>query len=209
MGIMSKAVKQNNYSSWLAGAAVVAVLVPIIAVITYRFQFGTYKSENTEVWGQFGDFLNVFISIANLVIFGVLTFVIHKTERQRDNEKDILESAKTRPILIFKDIGGKWICRNVGEGTAINGMIAYKGGTSANWENPVKVYSFMSGEPFEIDWRRFNVYQWRAKYYDVHGNVYTSTCTGDETLFEFDINGLYEVEGKALRLEDVKGKSYD
>ncbi|SOD80947.1 hypothetical protein [Spirosoma fluviale] len=205
---MNKNSKQYNYSYWLVGAAVIAILIPIIAVIIYRFQFGTHKSEKTEVWGQFGDFLNVFISIANLVIFGVLTFVIHKSERHRDTEKDILESAKTRPILIFKDIGGKWICKNVGEGTAINAMIAYKGGTSVNWENPVKVYSLMSGEPFEIDWR-ISVYQWRAKYYDVHGNVYTSTCTSDETLFEFDINGLYEVEGEALRLEDVKGKSYD
>lgn len=200
--------RKNNYSLSLVGAAIMAILLPAIALIFYIYQFGTDRSTETEIWGQFGDFLNVFISMANLIIFSTLTFVIHKIERQREGEKDILESAKTRPILIFKDIGERWACKNVGEGAALNGIISYSEGSS-NWENPVKIYSLMPGEEFEIHWRKSNVHQWRAKYYDIHNQVYTSTCTNDETLFEIAMNGLIEVENIALRLEQVKGKSFD
>lgn len=186
----------------------IGVLIIILAIYFYSFTFGFSISKDQAIWGQFGDFMNVFVAIANLFVVSFLTYYLNKIEEKREEENKILEKSKVRPILIFRDIGMKWECVNVGEGTAMNIMIAYKTNTDS-WENPVKIYSLIPKEKFEIDWKKYNVSKWVATYYDIHNTVFTSICEKDDTIYEIDKNELYEFENNYKRLEDVKNLSFD
>jgi len=195
---------RNLFFAFGAGAFVISC-----AFFFYALQFGFLVSKNRTVWGEFGDFMSVFVAIANLVVVSSLTYFIAKIEDKRDEENRNLENSKIRPILIFKDIGKKWACRNVGEGAAMNIMIAYKTKSTLSWENPIKIYSLVPKEEFEIEWRKYQVFQWSAVYYDIHGTVFTSICENDDTVFEIDKNELLSFTNNYKRLEDVKNISFD
>jgi hypothetical protein len=201
--------KKNQTYKNLSFAFGAGAIIIVFSFLFYTFHFGFKVSVNHAIWGQFGDFMSVFISIANLIIISSLTYFIAKIEEKRDQENRNLELSKVRPILIFKDIGMKWACRNVGEGAALNVMIAYKTNLAHDWENPVKIYSLTSNEEFKIEWKKFHIAKWVAVYYDIYGTVFSSTCEHDDTIYQAEINELLAFINHYKRLEDVKNVSFD
>jgi len=187
----------------------IGALIILIACLFYLYMFGFTIPDNQVVWGQFGDYLSVFVAIASLVVIGSLTYFIAKNEERRDRENQILENSKIRPILIFKDIGEKWACKNVGEDAALNIMIAFKTNNLHSWEHPVKIYSMTSKEEFQIEWKKFGVATWVATYNDIRGEVYTSICEDDDTVYEIGRNELNSYKNKYIRLETAKKTSFD
>ncbi len=187
---------------------ITGAMVILIAALFYRYQFGSYLSKQQNIWAEFGDYMNVFVSLANLIIVSSISYFLYKNEQKRDQENTILENSKIRPILIFKDIGETWSCRNVGQGAAMNIKIAYKTNENENWQNPVKIYSLMSGEEFKITWKRFGLLKWVAVYYDINNYVYSSICENDYTNYEANINELGNIENY-LRLEEAMKKNFE
>ena len=187
----------------------IGALIIIVACLFYFYMFDFTLSNDQAVWGQFGDYLSVFVAIASLVVISSLTYFIAKNENRRDDENKILENSKIRPILIFKDIGGKWACKNVGEGAALNIMIAYKTNNLHSWEHPVKIYSMTSKEEFQIEWKKFGVAKWVATYNDIRGEVFTSICEDDDTVYQIGRNELKIIGKTYMRLEDAKKISFD
>lgn len=204
----------NTFKTWLTNnkrwiPLILGTVIIVFAFIFYSFQFGFSLSQDQTVWGEFGDFMNVFVAIANLFVIGYLTIFFAEMEEQRDQESKKLEELKIRPNLIFKDIGEKWACRNIGEGAAMNIMIAYKTSNVGQWENPVKIYSLVPKEEFVINWKKNYIHKWVAVYYDIRGNVLTSTCENDDTNVDIGKNELLAFKNKYRRLEDVKNVSFD
>jgi hypothetical protein len=197
----------TNKKRWIP--LILGTILIVFAFIFYSFQFGFSLSKDQTVWGEFGDYMNVFVAIANLFVIGYLTIFFAEMEEQRDKENRTLEEFKIRPNLIFKDIGAKWACRNIGEGAAMNIMIAYKTSNVGQWENPIKIYSLVPKEEFVIEWRKSLIYKWAAVYYDIRGNVITSTCENDDTNVYIGKNELIAFKNNYKRLEDVKNVSFD
>lgn len=200
--------RKNNYT-WFIVAITIAVTIVIVPLICYLYTFKNGISLRNEDWGTFGDFMNVFVSFASLIVVSALTYQLHKIELQNATESHKLDETRSRPILIFKDIGGKWACSNVGVGTGLNVLIAYKYDEESPWMHPVKAYSLKPGDELTLDWKKYQVYEWRARYYDVWGNVFTSTCKEDETKVEINYNGLESEEKSTIRLEDARRNPYD
>jgi len=79
-------------------------------------------SINLSDWGAFGDFFNVWVSVANLILFSTLTIFLHQYEKSRNLEVDLQEKARNRPILVFipNNSTSAWDVKNVGVQVALN-----------------------------------------------------------------------------------------
>jgi len=149
-------------------AFAVSAFIVLTPLIFYFCKFSN-QSNDQEKWGQFGDFMNVWVSSASLIILGALTYYLNALDSYRQEEqnaKDILrqqeswdlensrqeanriiEDARNRPYVIYKyDIFLKvWKIKNVGIGPALNIRVSFKG-LDDNWIMPVKIHSLAAGE---------------------------------------------------------------
>lgn len=213
--------------NWAIGGSVFVIAAGIIA---YICKFHNYPiSDDQAIWGQLGDYLNMFVSTASLILISVLTYVIHDTEMRREEAqkkedkdhadardkeeaarsraRDEDEKARDRPILAFmveSEAGGQkfWKIKNISRNVALNPVIAIDHGDGF-WTYPVKIYSLGAGEHMILRWF-LQVNRICAVYYDVKENVLTSTIQNDRVKIEPDINALdHLAEKNYIRLEDA------
>ncbi|WP_247233355.1 hypothetical protein [Telluribacter sp. SYSU D00476] len=136
-----------------------SVSIIIIPLLLYFSQFPNNLlsrlafSDDPERWAHFSDFLNVWVSIANLVLLGMLTFLIHRYEVKKEEERDEDEKRKNRPILVFtfNRHSGLWSIKNAGVQVALNIVVDFKNPDGNNWVNAHKIYSLIPGEAKELD----------------------------------------------------------
>ena len=84
--------------AWLIMA--VPFIVILIPLIIYSSKFGHLGlSNNQEIWGQFGDFLNVWVSLASLIAISMLTYFIHTREHSLQNSLREQENVLNRPLI--------------------------------------------------------------------------------------------------------------
>ena len=90
--------------------------------------------------------------------------------------------ASIRPILVFLyDNERGWHARNVGDGPALNVIIAKRQPTGS-WIQPVRVPPIDSGDFFLLFWALHdNAHQLGAMYEDFQGRIYSSICARDLT----------------------------
>ena len=183
----------------LLGILGMFVLIIIgIPIYCYVDTFGSHISDKKEAWSQFGDFLNVFVSIANLILVSALTYIIYAYQREDESNKSI-------PILIFKvnPTTRNWVVQNVGKGVALNILVTYSKQLD-KWEKPTKIYSLSDNLEKELPWFEPSL-QCSAIYYDYLGNVFSSICINDDTKFIKNANHLSEFKENYHRLEDSLG----
>ncbi|AZI20183.1 hypothetical protein [Chryseobacterium taklimakanense] len=70
----------------IISAIILLIILSLIPFLFYVYKFGTLVlSSDKEVWGQFGDYiggtLNPFLTFANIIIIGYLTYEISKREQ--------------------------------------------------------------------------------------------------------------------------------
>jgi hypothetical protein len=85
-----------------------------------------------------------------------------------------------KPVLVFVDDPdqGCWTLNNIGNGPALNVVVAQRAG--GQWFNPVRVPPFSRDAAFRLEWLgRVNDTGLGASYADFEGHRYTSTL-GDE-----------------------------
>lgn len=81
----SKRLKKKCY---LRITALLSILLVVGAIGMYIYQFGFYISNSKEEWAQFGDFLNVFVGLANLLLISVITLLIYENQKNEEEEKE-------------------------------------------------------------------------------------------------------------------------
>jgi hypothetical protein len=87
-----------------------------------------------------------------------------------------------KPVLVFVDDPeqGCWVLRNVGNGPALNVLVALRHG--GRWFNPVLVPPFGKDSSFPLRWLgRINTAGLGATYSDFEDRRYTSTLGGERS----------------------------
>lgn len=91
-------------------------------------------------------------------------------------------ATSVRPVLVFQyDPNDGWTLRNVGNGPALNVLIALKTDDLADWTEPMRIPPLSKDGQFSL--QRWAVY-WRSRtlgatYSDIQERVYSTTCTND------------------------------
>ena len=127
--------------------AIVAVFI-ILPVIAYLINFYSQSiSQESTHWSDFATYFAVFISIANLIVFILLTKEIHAYNLKKDEQLAKLE----KPIISFRLQPGstKYFAENVGRGTALN-VIICGDLQQYNWGEAYLYYSFSANSEKEI-----------------------------------------------------------
>ena len=87
-----------------------------------------------------------------------------------------------RPVLVFEFSDDKgWILRNVGNGPALNIVVAMKEDDTSEWKKPVRIPPLPKDGFFNLsklveDW---NIRTLGTNYFDIGKQQYSSTCTND------------------------------
>lgn len=120
-----------------------------------------------------------------------------------------------KPVLVFVDEGdGKcWAVRNVGNGPALNVLVAERSRMKGVWFNPVRLPPLGKDASFALTWLgRQNSYGLAATYSDFEDRRYTTTTGGEYSRTyegdrlppwgdEREIKRYWELEGRLLVTE--------
>jgi hypothetical protein len=110
------------------------------------------------------------------LIFSIVSFVLSYRLGRESSVTNV------RPVLVLEydgDVG--WILRNVGNGPALNVLVAQKQ-VGGNWFNPVRVPPLAAGGSFVPAWlNHVNTTGLGATYTDVDGRKYSSVTGNDLT----------------------------
>jgi hypothetical protein len=156
---------------------VAAFLRPVAGVET-----GRWFNVNTAV---FISVVSVAIAFASLII----NFFLNRTASIRAR----------KPVLVFIDDPeqGSWILRNVGNGPALNILVAER--ASGWWFNPVRVTPLARDASFALTWLgRVNISGLGASYADFENRRYTSTL-GAEISRAYDGDRLPNWDEKEIK----------
>ena len=86
-------------------------------------------------------------------------------------------SIKPVVVMVFED-GGHWRIQNVGNGPALNLVVAIKQ-EDGEWQNPVRVPPLSKDGDFLLQWQEDKVKQIGVSFEDFSGRAYTSICHND------------------------------
>jgi hypothetical protein len=86
------------------------------------------------------------------------------------------------PTLVFVyDSKKGWSISNVGNGPALNVIVAHQNHGEDNWKDPTRLYPIPEDEVVLIEWVGDNPDKLMAAYTDVHNRPYTSLTDEDLT----------------------------
>lgn len=159
-----------------------------IPVICYLIQFGDQgMSDSQETWAHFGDYLNVWVSLASLIAISILTYVIHLREQSLQHSLKEREDVINRPLLAIQALGvyNLYRIKNIGVGPALDIKTSfipddwYRVENSGNYVVPENHPPLGSGHEHE-----FSEYgasrTMVAVYSDIWGNKISTFLTGDQ-----------------------------
>jgi hypothetical protein len=87
-----------------------------------------------------------------------------------------------RPVLTFQfDVNKGWSVRNVGNGPALDVLVAMKSDDSSDWAHPMRIPPLSKDGEFGLqEWEVYiNARTLGATYSDIQQRTYTTTCTDD------------------------------
>lgn len=191
--------KTGNSGPILWGIIIAAGFI-FIGAGAYIFRFHNHAwADSPEAWGQLGDYMNMYVSAASLVLVSFLTYLVHRAQAEAERARD-------RPIIVFQtevDPQTKepyWVIRNATDNVALNVLVTHNE-QPGDWKKPVMVYTLGGRQERKMPWFR-PANQIRAVYYDVKGNVLTSTMQSDRITIEPGVNGLSHFKENEYRRYD-------
>lgn len=175
-----------------------------VPIIVYLCNFYSQSiSNDSSNWSDFATYFTGFISLANLIVFILLTKEIHAYNLKKDEQV----SKQDKPIISFKlDTGSrKYFAENVGKGTALNVIIC--GNLKEDiWNEAYHYYSFSPNTEKEVKVNLNNALL--AKYTDIFGTEYISYMDSDRLrYFEVEIENEkneYPEEYKKAKYKTVQ-----
>lgn len=177
---------KSSSSKLIYKFVIFASLIIIIPLGLYFFHFHGRLSDNSAEWANFAIYLTAFISLSNLIVFAIFSFLVYQYNKGKD---DLLLSLE-RPILQFslihKGQGDNretlYQATNVGRGPALN--IIYHFFYDKKAPNAYLGYSMSpSNKPYILGPRFVKAIL--ATYNDVSGNKYFSLIENDRNEFAF------------------------
>ena len=86
-------------------------------------------------------------------------------------------------VFIYNSANG-WSVKNVGNGPALNVIIAHQNHGANKWQAPTRLYPLAAGDKIHIKWVGRSPNKLMATYADVHNRNYTSLTDEDLTTIE-------------------------
>lgn len=163
----------------------IILVVPIIIFTTINYQ--NPFSKNVLDWAAFSTFYIIFIALGNLIVFLVLSFVIHNHNVTKDNENTTLKKQLNKPIIIFRmeEYASCYYIQNIGNGSALNVVLYVKSKESECWDASYKYFSF--GKDYSYPINLHNIHCLCAVYNDIFDNKYATFMRHhDLKVFDFD-----------------------
>jgi hypothetical protein len=119
-----------------------------------------------------------YVSVAALVVSVISFGLTHRLSAQT-------ATMSVRPVLVFEYSEGMgWSIRNVGNGPALNVVVAERTQTPP-WLKPVRIPPLPKDGTLQLGWiGHRNVRTLGATYVDISNRSYSSTCTDDLSLTE-------------------------
>src|ERR1700728_711650 len=78
-------------------------LIFLIPNIFYWYNIGCSITDDTAKWGQYGDFINSFLSIINIIVLFYLTYIVHTNEEERNKYNLQLEEKRHQDNIEFEN----------------------------------------------------------------------------------------------------------
>jgi hypothetical protein len=89
------------------------------------------------------------------------------------------------PVLVFVyDKDGQWVLQNLGNGPALNVVVAEKANDDAQWTHPVRIPPLPREGRFSLH-VNVNTRWLGASYMDIEGHDYSATCVEDDSRVTF------------------------
>jgi len=117
------------------------------------------------------DWVALTAIVVSVISFGLSFYLSLRSSR-----------ASIRPVItiVYEDKSG-WCVRNVGNGPALNVVVAQKPSDS-DWFRPVRVPPVSAGGNFHLSWMAHDyIHGLGVGYEDFQGHVFTSVCVNDLT----------------------------
>lgn len=196
----------KNFSWILPILSLIALAVVIFPGYQYWKHFGSPVPLQSDKWGHLGDFLNVWVSLASLIMLGGLTYYIHRIDQKRDDENKNVEGARSRPYLVMRDADLGLMVRNVGNGPALN--VRYAIFKNGNWRITSRLPSLMSGEEIEFDSSTATPGDiFGFSFSDIHGTNYSSLHESNVIDFYIDNDIFMENNAYKKKKEEILKKT--
>jgi hypothetical protein len=128
-------------------------------------------SESHEPWWKQPERV---ISTLALTI-SVISFALSYLQSQRGAVTSVM------PVLVFVyEQSGQWVLQNLGNGPALNVVVAEKASDNSAWSNPIRIPPLpREGRfPLRVD---VNARWLAASYNDIQGHDYSATSVNDDS----------------------------
>jgi len=117
--------------------------------------------------------VELLLSILALVV-AVVSFTMSFMQSQNAAVTGVM------PVLGFVyDEDGRWVLQNLGNGPAMNIVVAIRQNDTAGWCDPVRLPPLAQDGKLALRWVGLDVRWLGASYTDVEGRKYTATCVND------------------------------
>jgi len=158
----------------------------LVFIFNFRYSF---ISNETSDWGSFSDYLNPFVSLANLILIAFITYFVNKTN---------LLVEKPTIVFAWDNDNKKYRIKNIGKGAALNIVLKHKEKRdSEGWDSNVLCYSLGQNDEILIKWSKGED-EWIAYYDDIFDNHYFSNIRDDYV----KIGKINNKEYKILKQEE-------
>lgn len=179
-------------------------LILLPALVFFLYFRNDVALDKSSGWADLATYMSVFVSLANLAVFIILTEKLHSYNQQRD---DLLSKAD-KPIIIFKlkKENTNYLAENVGRGAALNVII--KGDLDIPnkcWNEAYHYYSFSANMEKKVCVKKNNALL--AEYEDIYGNEYVSYMDWDKLRY-FEIKTENKKREKSEEPEELKISKY-
>ena len=159
---------------------IVICVFTILPVVVYIISFGSNGiSDKSNNWANLSTFISGFLTLANLIIFSILTVSIQEYTLKKDTESKRIAKIINRPLLSFvkESENAFYSIENIGNGSALN--IVLRGHFHQHkWQQAYLFYSLVSGSTKPLKWTK-GCNKLMANYSDVFGNEFISFMDGD------------------------------
>jgi hypothetical protein len=135
--------------------------------IFYFLRFNDGWSTDHSRWGEFGDFIGLFVSLANLPLIVIIAIItvnssvrIARLQTDLSNSQLRIEQLRVTPHLYLTEerslifTQDSWIIRHTGEGPAINVLVRFTDSRNSPFTRWVSCLSLGSGDQRDLVWLR-------------------------------------------------------
>ncbi|MDR6808852.1 hypothetical protein J2Y45_006065 [Dyadobacter sp. BE34] len=162
----------------LQAATAASLIVISVPVYLYYQMFGSLElSHDLEIWAHFSDFFTLWLSVVSLIMIFALTYYVSVLESNREKERQKLEDARNRPILVLQvDSANYKVVKNIGIGPALNPRVTIKN-TDGTYLSEKVLPPIMAGESQKVNLMALFNTDWPVVcfiYQDIYGNDITT-----------------------------------